>query len=114
MKNKYNAHKCAAMGKEFDSRHERDRFLTLLAMEQRGEISQLRTQVPFVLILKQLDENGKCLERQCVYRADFVYVKGGEEIVEDAKGYRESKAYDIFVIKRKLMLQRYGLRIREV
>ena len=40
----------------------------------------------------------------------------GETVVEDVKGYRDpsSAAYAKFVIKRKLMLERYGIRVKEV
>ena len=50
------------------------------------------------------------------YIADFVYVKGGQTVVEDAKGYRDTSSamYKVFIIKRKLMLWRYGLSVKEV
>lgn len=40
----------------------------------------------------------------------------GKTVVEDVKGYRDpsSAAYAKFVIKRKLMLERYGIQIQEV
>ena len=55
---------------------------------------------------------GRCLERACNYVADFVYVDcaTGETVVEDAKGVRTKE----YVIKRKLLLWRYGIRIKEV
>lgn len=47
---------------------------------------------------------------------DFVYTQDGETVVEDVKGYRDpaSAGYAKYVIKRKLMLYRYGIRVREV
>ena len=49
---------------------------------------------------------GKLLEHECSYIADFC----GETVVEDAKGYRT----EVYKIKKKLMLERYGIQIREV
>ena len=50
-------------------------------------------------------------ERRVDYIADFGYSdKNGNEVVEDVKWVR-TQAY---VIKRKLMLWRHGIRIREV
>ena len=45
------------------------------------------------------------------YIADFVYMdKDGQQVVEDTKGVRTKE----YIIKRKLMLHRYGIRIQEV
>ena len=57
---------------------------------------------------------GKMLERETAYIADLVYRKDGALIVEDVKGYKRSTAYDVFVMKRKLMLKEYGIRVKEV
>ena len=74
-----------------------------------GVISDLKMQVPFELIPSQ-KRDGKTVERPVKYIADFVYTQDGETVVEDAKGMRTKE----YVIKRKLMLMRYGIRIREV
>lgn len=50
------------------------------------------------------------LERECSYRADFEYTEDGETIVEDVKGFKTKE----YIIKRKLLLWRYGIKIREV
>ena len=44
-----------------------------------------------------------------MYVADFVYEDNGDTVVEDTKGMRTKE----YVIKRKLMLYRYGIRIKE-
>ena len=74
-----------------------------------GEISDLREQVPFILIPAQYDENRKVIERQCIYVADFVYIENGKKVVQDSKGVRTAD----YVIKRKLLLMVHGIRIRE-
>lgn len=76
--------------------------------QQAGEISDLAEQVEYELIPKQ----GR--ERACKYVADFTYRDAGALVVEDVKGFRKGAGYKVFVIKRKLMLQRYGIAVREV
>lgn len=113
--NKYNAQKFTVYGITFDSRKEGHRYLMLLDMQQRGKISNLQMQVKYELIPSQYID-GKCVERAVNYVADFVYLQDGQTVVEDVKGYRDPKggAYAKFVIKRKLMLHRYGIRVKEI
>ena len=120
--NKYNAEKIREGGDTFDSRKEYRRWKELTLLERAGEIANLRRQVEYVLIPVQKEpdskgprggvKQGKVIERKCSYIADFVYtdVYDGMEVVEDAKGVR-TEAYKI---KKKLMLFRYGIRIKEV
>jgi hypothetical protein len=95
----------------FDSKKESKRYTQLLLMEKAGEISDIQTQVKFELIPSQ-KKDGKVIERPCSYIADFVYQdKSGNTIVEDVKGFRKIPEY---IIKRKLMLFIYGIKISEV
>lgn len=114
--NKYRARKIQFDGESFDSKKEFVRYQELKMLEKAGEIKNLRRQVKYVLIPSQKDELGKVIEREVSYKADFVYNLPGVEyeVVEDVKGFKGSKAYDIFVIKRKMMLRFYGIRIKEV
>lgn len=93
-------------GIEHDSKKEALRWMELQMLQRAGEISELRRQVTFELIPKQVGE------RACNYIADFVYVdnKTNRTVVEDAKGVRT----DVYKIKKKLMLWRYDIRIKEV
>lgn len=90
-------------------------------MQRQGLIQGLDRQVKFLLIPSQREETGeigrngkpkqgKVVERECAYYADFVYFENGERIVEDVKGVR-TEAYKI---KRKLMRWIHGIEIREV
>lgn len=98
-------------GQVFDSYREYNRYFELKMLERAGEITELKRQVKFVLIPKQTDENGKLAERECSYFADFTYTdKDGKYVVEDAKGVRTKE----YIIKRKLMLERHGIRVREI
>lgn len=109
-RNKYNARKAEIDGITFDSHKEAQRYAELKLLLRGGEIRDLRLQVKYELIPKQ---NG---ERACEYIADFVYqdVRTGETVVEDVKGCKQGAAYNIFAIKRKLMLWRYGIKVVEV
>lgn len=50
------------------------------------------------------------LERAVCYYADFKYTRDGETVVEDSKGMKTKD----YIIKRKLILQVHGIRIKEV
>lgn len=123
-RSKYGAEKVNVLGMNFDSKREARRWFELRTLEQAGEISNLQRQVKYVLIPAQRElyigntgqkNVGKVLERECSYRADFTYTdKQGRTIVEDVKGYKRGGAYEVFVIKRKLMLWRYGIKVKEV
>jgi len=112
--NKYGAKKVIVDGIAFDSQKEARRWCELKLLERAGEIYDLQRQVPFVVIPVQKDERGKVIERECKYVADFVYKNKGSlrSVVEDVKSpATRTKEY---IIKRKLMLYRNGIRIKEV
>lgn len=97
----------------YDSRKEARRAEELQWMEQAGVITKLDRQVRYQLIpaqYEEIDGERKCVERGCFYIADFVYLKDGEEIVEDVKGIRTKD----YIIKRKLMRYFLGIKIKEV
>ena len=123
--NKYNAKKVSVDGIEFDSKKEAKRYQELLLLQKAGEIYMLERQKVYELLPAQREPDtvgkrggvikGKLLERAVEYVADFVYTdKTGKTVVEDVKGFREGGAYAVFVLKRKLMLYRYGIKIIEV
>ena len=102
----------------YASKKEAKRAAELKLMEQAGEISDLQEQVRYELLPPYRDKNGKVIERDVSYVADFAYTvtATGERVVEDVKGYRNpsSAPYRVFVLKRKMMLHRYGIRVKEV
>lgn len=123
--NKFNAHKVEVDGITFASRKEARRYGQLKALEQAGLISDLELQKPYELIPNICEPNsvgarggvkkGKVIERKCVYIADFVYKdKDGKTVVEDTKGCKYGSGYQLFKIKKKLLLWRFGLHIKEV
>lgn len=109
MGTKYHSRKITKDGITFDSVKEYRRFCELHLLERAGAIADLKRQVKFELIPSQR-VNGKVVERPCTYVADFVYKEGGKTVVEDTKGFRTKD----YIIKRKLMLQVHGIRIKEV
>ena len=130
--NKYKARKTIVDGLTFDSSKEAERYLDLKEQAEKGQIRALKLQVPYELIPNQYIETeeiykkgpkkgqhkSKLQERSVSYIADFVYEKKNEdgtyeEIVEDVKGYKKGAAYSIFKIKKKMMLDRYGIVVAE-
>lgn len=117
---KYGNKKIYADGEVFDSKKEYRRWNELILQVKAKEISELRRQVKYVLIPAQREPDltgprggirrGKLIEREVAYIADFVYTdRDGNTIVEDCKGMRTKE----YIIKRKLMLKEYGIRIKE-
>lgn len=108
-KPKYGNRKVVRDGITFDSAKEARRWSELLLLQRAGAIQNLQRQVKYELIPSQRIA-GKVVERACTYIADFVYKKNGQTVVEDTKGFKTPE----YIIKRKLMLWRYGIRINEV
>lgn len=123
---KYGNKKCQYNGIVFDSKHEMERYKELLLLQRAGEISDLELQKHFELIPEQREmlveyfksgprkgqiKPGKLIERPVEYIADFYYFdhRKGCVIVEDTKGMKTKE----YIIKRKLMLYKYGLRVLE-
>lgn len=109
MRSKYGNRKTQRDGVTFDSKKEARRWSELLLLEKAGAIQNLQRQVRYELLPSQRID-GKVVERAVHYVADFVYEQDGAIVVEDTKGFRTAD----YIIKRKIMLWRYGIRISEV
>ena len=121
-------------GIQFPSIREGNRYCELKLLQRAGKISNLELQKRYELIPAHYEEvetgefykvgskKGQpktkkvCKELAVDYVADFVYEENGNTIVEDSKGFRDpsSATYKVFVIKRKLMLWKYGIFVKEV
>lgn len=127
--NKYGNKKITVAGETFDSKKEYKRYCELKLLERAKIISNLRRQVKYILIPAQYEKTtekytkgarkgelkqGKLIERECSYIADFVYKENDVDVVEDTKGCKKGGAYAVFTIKRKLMLYKYGIKIKEL
>jgi len=94
-------------GIEYDSKKEAMRAAELKIFVIGKQIADLRTQVPFELIVND--------QLVCVYVADFVYVDlvTGNVVVEDVKSDHTRKL-SVYRIKKKLMKACLGIEIIEV
>ena len=108
MRGKYHSRKITKDGITYDSVREYRRLVELQLLERAGKISKLQRQVKYELIPTQRVD-GKVVERPVTYVADFVYQENGQLVVEDSKGFKTKD----YIIKRKLMLSVYGIRIKE-
>lgn len=99
-KPKYGNKKCELDGLKFDSKAEMMRYCQLKTLMLAGEISDLKTQVPYQITINSV--------KVCKYIADFTYQKGGETVVEDVKGVVTA----VFRIKQKLMLAVHGIDVK--
>ena len=121
--NKYRNVRIEYDGAFFDSKKEYRRYCELKLLERAGEIRSLERQVKYIVIPPQYEQvtdakgkrKQKCIERECSYVADFRYQDARTEvvIVEDVKS-SATKKKESYIIKRKLMLEKYGIKIKEV
>lgn len=129
-RSKYHNKKVWYNGIEFDSQKERDYYIYLKQKESDGEITNLRLQVPYVVIpkvigektiVKHLKKGDKIItkpyvrQRETQYFADFVYsdpVTGLDEVIDvKSKITRKKESY---ILKKKMMLAFLGIEIVEV
>lgn len=102
---KYRAKRTTIDGITFASKMESRRYLILKAMEERGEIRNLRLQPRF-----RLEVNGIKI---CDYIGDFQYedAETGETVTEDCKS--KATITPVYRVKRNLMLALHGITILE-
>ena len=101
MSNKYKAIKTVVDGITFDSKKEARRYGQLKMLVSAGQISELKLQPRFDLIV-----NGK----KCgFYKADFDYIEAGKRVIEDVKGMKTP----VYNLKKKLVKAIYGVDIFE-
>lgn len=100
----------------FDSQKEARRYDELAALERALAIKDLRLQVDYTLQEAYTDTEGHRV-RAIRYKADFVYWRKNAQlewalVVEDVKSSAtRTKEY---IMKRKLMKERFGIDIQEV
>ena len=118
-RSKYGNRKVVRDGIKFDSEREAARFAELKVLRAMGKIRDLRLQANFTLVEGYTTIEGKRI-KPMVYRADFTYERATEPgrngtvhwlcEVEDAKGVKTKD----YLLKKKLMQDKYGITIREV
>jgi hypothetical protein len=112
--NKYGAVKVTVDGHEFASKAESRRYLTLKAMQARGEISGLTLQPAFPIVIdgKPLRiRSTRGIGRQVKPIMDFEYTtKEGVRVIEDRKGFDNPLSR----LKRALVEHVYNVRVEIV
>lgn len=105
MKSKYSNKIVEIDGIKFRSIREGSRYRILKILQQDGHITNLILQPKFVLV------EDKSIGFKLTYIADFQYVNNmGKTVVEDVKGMKTN----VYKQKKKLMLRKYGIEIKEV
>ena len=118
---KYHNEPTVCRGITFDSKKEARRYKELLLMLRAGTIRRLKLQVDFTLQEAYTTPEGERVHA-IRYRADFAYEcptrpeAGGTvcwvPVVEDVKS--KATATDKYKLKKKLMLEKFGITIKEV
>jgi len=101
---KYGNKKATCDGITFHSIKEKKRYWDLKMLSLAGEISGLELQPMY-----RMEHNGVLI---CHYSADFKYIKGGKEIVEDVKS-EATAANKEYRLKKKMMLAFHDIEILE-
>ena len=105
---KYKNKKVIYNGIKFDSQKERNYYIKLKLLEDKGKIKDLKLQVKFELQPKFKSGNKNI--QAISYIADFTYLDEENKLhIIDTKGVRT----DVYKIKKKMM-QYIGLEIEEV
>ncbi len=89
----------------FDSAKEAKRWSELMLLQRAGQISDLRRQIPYPLVV-----NGKTV---CKLVVDFDYRENGQLIAEDTKS-EFTRKLPVWRLKSKLFTAIHGFSVREV
>ena len=106
--------KVAVDGETYNCMNDYYIWCDLRQLEIDGKISELKKYVKYVLVPAQRDEEGKLVEHEVSYIADFEYIMDGKKIAEDTTHYARGASYQLFSIKRNLMLYKFGIKINEL
>ncbi|HCI7192435.1 DUF1064 domain-containing protein [Acinetobacter nosocomialis] len=113
-RNKFNASKIKLDGMTFDSIKEYKRYIELKALQQRGEIKELRHHTKFELAPRIKIEGEKRTKPALRYFADFTYfTAAGVYVVEDVKSVATRKLPS-YRNKKHLMKTVHNIDVREV
>lgn len=110
---KYHNQPADVDGIRFDSQKEARRYRELMALLRAGKIRDLKLQPQFTLQESYKTPDGKRVQA-IRYVADFSYFDCDldKDVVEDVKS--KATKTRVYEMKRKLMLDRFGIEVREV
>lgn len=129
-KNKYGNKPCTYQGIKFDSEKERDRYIFLKSLQDKGIISELTCQPRFTICPEVYEEREVTykteklqIEKTVVkkikianaryYYGDFSYVFDGQKVVEDVKSSPENLT-DLYSLKKSLMMYFFYIDVKEI
>ena len=129
-KNKYHNEKCEYDGIKFDSHKERDRYIFLKSLQDKGVISELKCQPRFTVCPEVYEEREVTYETKKLkvqktairqvkinnahyYYGDFSYLLNGSLVVEDIKSSPDNLT-DLYKLKKSLVLYFYKIEVIEV
>lgn len=121
---------CEYNGIKFDSHKERDRYIFLKSLEDKGVISELTCQPRFTICPEVYEEREVTykteklqIEKTVVkkvkianaryYYGDFSYVFDGQKVVEDVKSSPENLT-DLYSLKKSLMMYFFHIDVKEI
>lgn len=107
-KNKFRAVAVTIDGIRFASKKEAARYNELKLLEKAKEIFGLEVHPRFRIVVND--------KRICTYVADFRYwdERSGRDRVEDVKGYKKGAAYNLFKLKKAMLLATSGIEVVEL
>lgn len=129
-KNKYGNERCEYNGIKFDSHKERDRYIFLKSLQDKGVISELKCQPRFTICPEVYEEREVTYETKKLkvqktvtkqvkianaryYYGDFSYLLNGSLVVEDVKG-DPSRLTDLYLTKKDLVRYFYRIEVIEI
>ena len=121
---------CEYNGIKFDSHKERDRYIFLKSLQDKGVISELKCQPRFTICPEVYEEREVTYETKKLkvqktvvkkvkianaryYYADFQYVFNGNTIVEDVKSDPKNLT-DLYLTKKDLVRYFYRIEVIEI
>ena len=99
---KYKSKKTSCDGILFHSKKEAERYKALKLLSEAKIIKELGVQPTFEIKVNDV--------KICNYKADFIYKRDGETIIEDVKGFKTP----LYRLKKKLVEALYPFKIKEV
>lgn len=108
--NKYKNKKVEYNGIKFDSQKERNYYIKLKLLEEKGKIKDLKLQVKYELQPKF--QIGNKIYQKITYKADFSYISIDDNKlhVVDVKGFKTKE----YLLKKKILAYKYGIEIEEI
>ena len=127
-KSKYNNKKVEFDGMKFDSKKEKDRYAFLKHAQENRTISNLETQVKYILIPAIREDyevqlktksvmRTRTIQKAITYTCDFKYFHNEREewVVEDVKASPAQASMDkCFLLKEKMMFALKNIRIKRI